>query len=324
MSRQLLQPPSSPPSPSAKTMTGSRAGAGPAGQLLGQHRRSQRRCARVDHQAVDRPFAQHPQGRLAVAGGEHLDVVGRDGTRGCGRGARHPARPPASSAARGPGTSASRRAAGPPRPWSGWAWRRSPAPGQQGALAGLVGGDDADGDVARGEVVLEPVEHAPAVDVGQEDVQRQGVRLVLARQGQGGGAERGDQTLEALLAGRLQQDAGEAQVVLDDQQHAIARLDVVAVVADFVHHQPRRQRLLDGVPVRRLDAGRAGTGTHPVKALDRQDAGPTGRAGAVGRDGGDRRGRRLAAGAGHRLAGRARRVHLRQIQGERAALGRAD
>ena len=85
-----------------------------------------------------------------------------------------------------------------------------------------------------GEVVLEPVEHAPAVDVGQADVERDGVGLVLAGQRQRGGAERGDQPLEALLAGGLEQEPGERQVVLDDQQQRVAGLDGVAVVADLV------------------------------------------------------------------------------------------
>ena len=45
--------------------------------------------------------------------------------------------------------------------------------------------DDVDGDVAGGRVVLEPVEHAPAVDVGQADVERDGAGLDLAGQGEG-------------------------------------------------------------------------------------------------------------------------------------------
>ena len=49
------------------------------------------------------------------------------------------------------------------------------APRSQRPLARLVGRDDADRDVPRRQVVLQPVEHAPAVDVGQEDVERDGV-----------------------------------------------------------------------------------------------------------------------------------------------------
>ena len=58
--------------------------------------------------------------------------------------------------------------------------------------------------------------------------------LVLAHHGERRGAGRADHALEALLARRLEQDLGEAQVVLDDQQHLVARLDVVAVVGGLV------------------------------------------------------------------------------------------
>ena len=114
------------------------------------------------------------------------------------------------------------------------------------------------------DVVLEPLQHAPAVDVGQEDVQRDGVGLVLARHGQGGGAERRDQPLEALLAGRVQQEAGEAQVVLDDQQHAVAGLDVVAVVADLVD---QRRRLGSAAISRGPGRGRRGCRGHARPAV---------------------------------------------------------
>ena len=39
-------------------------------------------------------------------------------------------------------------------------------------FAGLVGRDDAHGDVPRPHVVLEPFEHAPPLDVGQVNVPR--------------------------------------------------------------------------------------------------------------------------------------------------------
>ena len=89
----------------------------------------------------------------------------------------------------------------------------------------LLGRDDADRDVPRGHVVLEPVDDAPAVDIGQADIQGDGVGLELAGHRQRGGAQRGDQPLEALFAGRLEQEPGERQVVLDDQEQRIAGLD---------------------------------------------------------------------------------------------------
>ena len=96
------------------------------------------------------------------------------------------------------------------RLWIGLATKRQRA-GVERALARLVGRDDAHRDVPRRDVVLQPLQHAPAVDVGQVDVERDRVGLVLAGHGQRGGAQRGDQPLEALLARGVEQDAGEAR-----------------------------------------------------------------------------------------------------------------
>ena len=76
------------------------------------------------------------------------------------------------------------------------------APVGEGAIPGLVGAHHAHRDVARRGILLEPLEHAPAVDVRQVDVQRDRVRVVLAGQRQRRGPERGDQPLEPLLARR--------------------------------------------------------------------------------------------------------------------------
>ena len=94
--------------------------------------------------------------------------------------------------------------------------------------------DHVDRDVAGRGVVLQPLQHAPAVDVGQADVQGDGARLQLAGQGQGGRAARGHQGLEALLVGELVEVAGEGEVVLHHQHHAVAGGDAVAVVHELV------------------------------------------------------------------------------------------
>ena len=79
------------------------------------------------------------------------------------------------------------------------------------------------------------------------------VGLVLARQRQRAGAAACvTRPLKPLLARRVEQEPGEAEVVLDDQQHAVAGLDVVAVVVDLVDEQRRLRRS------RRLGAGAAG------------------------------------------------------------------
>ena len=41
-------------------------------------------------------------------------------------------------------------------------------------------------------------------------------------------------TLKPLLVGDIEQEAGEAEIVLDDEQDMIAGADVLAIVADLV------------------------------------------------------------------------------------------
>ena len=84
--------------------------------------------------------------------------------------------------------------------------------------------DDLHGDVPRGRIELEVVEHGPAEHVGQEDVEGDGGRAVLAGQEQAPAARAGDDPLEALVAGQAQQDAGVMRIVLDDQQRQVALL----------------------------------------------------------------------------------------------------
>ena len=186
-------------------------------------------------------------------------------------------------------------------------------PAWQRALARFVGRDHAHRDVARRDVVLQPLEHAPAVDVGQEDVERDRGRLVLARQRQRGGAERGDQALEALLARRVEQEARERR---GRSRRSAARgrpgCDRVAVVADFVDQ--------DGG----LGCGgathRAGAAPIAASARSRVGARCARRAAARLRS---QRARSPRRRAGLRDGAR-RRVGLRQVQRERAApAGRA-
>ena len=107
--------------------------------------------------------------------------------------------------------------------------------------------------MARGEIGLQPLEHPPALHVGQVDIERQHRGLVLADHGERRGAGRRDQRLEALLPRGIEQDLGEAQIVLDDQQHAVAGLDLVAIIAHLVDEDRRflvglnRRQRLDGL-----------------------------------------------------------------------------
>ena len=83
-----------------------------------------------------------------------------------------------------------------------------------------------------GQIVLQAIEDAPAIDIRQVDVERDGVRPDLVGELQGGGAARGDQRLEAIFAGQLEQIAREMVVVLDDQQHLIAGLNIAGIVIE--------------------------------------------------------------------------------------------
>ena len=193
------------------------------------------------------------------------------------------------------------------RPSTGSAWRGSRrAPESQRAVARVVGRDHADRDVPRRQVVLQPVEHAPAVDVGQVDVERDRRRACTrapapARRRP---CER-DQALEALARaprpagtrrtpGRSRRSAAPGRRAGSSSRSSSASLTRP--------RRPRRRRRSPAVASRR-------------RAL-----------GAAAARGASARRRRSVAGTGARR-GRARaprdgRVALRQVQREGAALRR--
>jgi hypothetical protein len=101
--------------------------------------------------------------------------------------------------------------------------------------------DHVDRSVANGRVVLDARKDTPALDVGQEDVEQDRRRLVLVDHREGGGPLRGHDALHPLLTGRLEQHPREREVILDDEDHLVARVDRLAVVIGFVHHRDRRR-----------------------------------------------------------------------------------
>ena len=109
------------------------------------------------------------------------------------------------------------------------------APESQRALARVVGRDHADRDVARRQVGLQPLEHAPALHVGQEDVERDH-RRAGTRASSPARRRRCEVTSPLKPAARAASSStlANAEVVLDDQQHPVAGLDVVAVVVGLV------------------------------------------------------------------------------------------
>jgi len=65
-------------------------------------------------------------------------------------------------------------------------------------LAILIHRDDVDRNMARGQIHFQPVQHAPAIEVRQMDIERHGRRLQLARQSQCVGSALGDDSFESL------------------------------------------------------------------------------------------------------------------------------
>ena len=95
---------------------------------------------------------------------------------------------------------------------------------RQAVLALFFQRDDLHRDVARGRVELELVEHRPAEHVGQEDIERDGRRAGTA--GPATGPARpcvATMPLKPLSRAKPEQDARVVRVVLDDEQHGVAR-----------------------------------------------------------------------------------------------------
>src|SRR5579885_2824418 len=129
----------------------------------------------------------------------------------------------------------------------------------QAAPPVLVAGNDVNRDVAGHRIVLQAVEDRPPRHVRQRDIESNGAGLEFAGQAEGRSAAKRHQHLDAALVGQLDQDAGKSDVILDDEQYRIARLDQVAVVIDFdiMHDRDRsgrgrRQNHVDHLIVNRL------------------------------------------------------------------------
>ena len=116
-------------------------------------------------------------------------------------------------------------------------WDEAEGAGLERALAQFFRRNDASGNVPRREIALEAGDDAPAVHVGQVQVERDEVGGEVAGERQRRGTLRRDQPLAAVVAHGLEQHLGEGEVVLDDEHHAVARLDLVAVVAGLVDEQ---------------------------------------------------------------------------------------
>ena len=100
----------------------------------------------------------------------------------------------------------------------------------QPALAFFSDGDDVHRDMPCVLRMLQTVEHTPSVHARQLYIQSDCRGRVLASQRQPGVAACGDNRLETALACHLHDDFREIQVVLDNQQRAVAGLDTGTIV----------------------------------------------------------------------------------------------
>ena len=108
------------------------------------------------------------------------------------------------------------------------------APLAKRVLPVLVERDDLHRDVPGQRVLLELAQHRPAEHVGQEHVERHRRRLELLGEVERVGAPRRHQNLEALVAGEIHDHPRVVRIVLDDQQDAVAGLDLQPVVRDLL------------------------------------------------------------------------------------------
>ena len=88
-------------------------------------------------------------------------------------------------------------------------------------------------------MALQPVEHRPAVEHRQRDVEDDRVGPVLVRKRKPAVATQADQALEAAAPGDVEHGPGQLRIVLDDQDGPVAGLDVLPVVLDLVREQER-------------------------------------------------------------------------------------
>ena len=132
--------------------------------------------------------------------------------------------------------------------------------------------------MAGGGIVLQAVEDPPAIEVGQADVEGDGVRPQLAGGGKGIGATRGHHYLEALLVPLLGQDGREGRVVLHHQQHPISGSQERPIVDHGTRARSQARRRPHEVGRGREAGDSAGTtgsrGTYRVKVLPRPGGSP--------------------------------------------------
>ena len=94
----------------------------------------------------------------------------------------------------------------------------------------FIGGDDVDRNVPRVRIALQKIEERIAVHVGQSDIERDRVGPEAFGQRHNRGAFAGDDALEPGFPRHVEQDRGEALIVLHDQNDGIAAADRFTIV----------------------------------------------------------------------------------------------
>ena len=100
-------------------------------------------------------------------------------------------------------------------------------------------------DVPGRRILLQVVQHRPAQHVGQENIQRNGRRMILVRERKRFRAARGHQNFKSLVAGKIAQDARIVRIVLDDQQDGIVRVADYPGRREFSRPDVRRMLATD-------------------------------------------------------------------------------
>src|SRR5579871_563939 len=107
----------------------------------------------------------------------------------------------------------------------------------------FIEGEHLHGNMPRGRILFQMVEHGPTQHVWQEYIQRYCSWTELASEGQCFSATHGNKYLEALIVGEIAQHACIMRIILDYQQHVIAWLQIVAIIFNALRralHQNRR------------------------------------------------------------------------------------
>src|SRR5207245_2374478 len=86
-------------------------------------------------------------------------------------------------------------------------------------------------DVPGNGIVLQQIQHRPAVHVRQQQIQRDRVRRELLHERQGRAGIRSDHPFESALARNVEERGCKLEVVFHDQDHIITLPDLATVIA---------------------------------------------------------------------------------------------